>query len=374
MRDDRRLRVLHLILMLGETNSQYNEHCLPSMEARDLSVCTYFVPRLTPPPQIRLFAGDGTLPGFFRALRAALDADRYDVVHVHAPQTGLLLPVALIVWRRFRRLRPSLVYTVHDSFFDYKLRDQALTVISLVAFPLIVFCSRSAYESIPVPLKRLVRARWRLVQNGADFGRVDRVLASRPPMRDPGRFTVLSVGRLDPVKDPVTLVHAFARAPDRGDRLVFIGTGTLDGALADEVNALGLQDRVSFSGLIPRDEVFARCAAADVLVSTSHGEGLPVAVMEAMACGCPVILSDIPQHRELLDGAAFVPLVAEGDVDGFARAIGSVRALSPEDRRELGLRGREHVVARFDVSTMQAGYQTVYRELVRTRETGVGVR
>jgi len=45
----RRLKVLHLILMLGKTNGQYNEHCLPLIGERDLSIGTYFVPRLTPP-------------------------------------------------------------------------------------------------------------------------------------------------------------------------------------------------------------------------------------------------------------------------------------------------------------------------------------
>ena len=64
----RRLKVLHLILMLGETNGQYNEHCLPLIGERDLSIGTYFVPRLTPPSEITMFAGDGTLRGFFRSL------------------------------------------------------------------------------------------------------------------------------------------------------------------------------------------------------------------------------------------------------------------------------------------------------------------
>src|SRR6185503_9167784 len=90
------LRVLHVILMLGETNSQYNEQCLPLIGQRDLSICTYFVPRLTPPPEIALYAGDGTLRGFFRSLRRALDAERYDVIHAHAPQSGVLLLLAVL--------------------------------------------------------------------------------------------------------------------------------------------------------------------------------------------------------------------------------------------------------------------------------------
>ena len=139
--------------MLGETNGQYNEHCLPLIGERDLSISTYFVPRLTPPPEITMFAGDGTLMGFFRSLRRALDADDYDVIHAHAPQSGVLLLLAVLARRRSRRLRRSLVYTVQDSFYDYRLRDKALMVVPLVTFHRVIFCSGSAYESLPRALK-----------------------------------------------------------------------------------------------------------------------------------------------------------------------------------------------------------------------------
>src|SRR4029453_289853 len=87
----RRLRILHVIFLLGETNSQYNEHCLPVKGARDLSVCTYFEPKLQVPDEIEGFAGDGTLRGFFRAIGSAVRASRYDVIHAHAPPTAVLL-------------------------------------------------------------------------------------------------------------------------------------------------------------------------------------------------------------------------------------------------------------------------------------------
>jgi len=123
------LRVLHVILMLGETNSQYNEQCLPLIGQRDLSICTYFVPRLTPPPEIALYAGDGTLRGFFRGLNRALSAGTYDVIHVHAPQTGVFVPLGVLARRHPARLLRSLVYTVHDSFYDYRPRDQAMMLV-----------------------------------------------------------------------------------------------------------------------------------------------------------------------------------------------------------------------------------------------------
>ncbi len=68
---ENRLRILHLILVLRSTNSQYNEHSLPVMDEREITLCTYFKPQLVPPPQIRVFAGNDSVRGFFRVLRDA---------------------------------------------------------------------------------------------------------------------------------------------------------------------------------------------------------------------------------------------------------------------------------------------------------------
>lgn len=367
----RRLRILHLILVVGETNGQYNEHCLPLARERDLSICTYFTPQLTPPAEIRLFAGDGSLKGFFRALRTALDAQEYDVVHCHAPQTGLLLLMAMLAWRRLRPLRSSLVYTVQDSFYDYKLRNQAMMIASLGVFRRVIFCSWAAYESLPLMFKWLVRNRWRVVQNGVDIERVDRALDGEKRIRDDARFTVLSVGRLDKVKDPAVLMDAFEASAGPDDRLIFVGAGLIEHELAARTARSGLSSRVLFTGLIARDQVFVQCARADVFVSASRGEGLPVSVMEAMVSGCPVILSDIPPHRELADGASFIPLIGPGDVDGFAREIRRYRHMTGAERIEMGRRCREHIVARFSLPIMHAGTETVYREVVKPADTNL---
>lgn len=373
-RDLAKLRVLHIILHVNETNGQYNEHCLPLMHERDISVCTYFTPELETPPEIALFPGDGTLLTFFRSLRSALEAKEQDVVHVHAPQSGALVVLGLLARLQLGRNRPKMVYTVQDSWYDYSTRNQLLMAIALAGFKQIIFCSRSAYDSIPRLLKWLVRGRWHVVRNAADIDRVDRALDDGILENDRELFTVLSVGRLEPVKDTVTLIDAFAGASDANSRLVLVGAGSLEQDIRDHIVRAGVDDRVTMTGLIPRDDVFRRCAAADVLVSTSHGEGLPVAVIEAMAAGCPVILSDIPPHRELADGADFIPLVPVRDTEGFDREIRRFRDMTTEQRRDLGHRSREHVIARFTLPMMHEGTTAVYRTLpgVATTSASLG--
>ncbi|MGQ0850073.1 MAG: glycosyltransferase family 4 protein [Actinomycetota bacterium] len=362
MTENVRLRILHLILVLGETNGQYNEHCLPMMHERDLSICTFFPPKLTPPNEIRLFPGDGSLGGFFRALRRALDAAQHDVIHVHAPQSGGLVVVALLAWGRYRRLRRSLVYTVQDSFYDYPLHNKVLTLFSLVTYGRVIFCSQAALDSIPALFRRIVRRRARVVPNAADIERVDRALAGHSSSRGTVPFKLISVGRLEAVKDPATVVSAFEAAGSDRARMTLIGAGALESSLARQVEELDLAQRIELTGLIPRDAVFRQCADADLFISASHGEGLPVAVIEALAAECPAILSDIPPHREVLDGADFIPLVPVGDVDGFAREIRRFQAMPHEERARIGRKGREHVVARFTLPIMHAAVEEVYRE------------
>jgi glycosyltransferase involved in cell wall biosynthesis len=315
------------------------------------------------PAELKVFAGDDTLRGFFRAFSAAVEAEEYDVIHAHAPQTGALLTLALAVRPSRRRLWRSLVYTVHDSFHDYRFRNKVLMLPALATFRRVVFCGHAAYESYPASWKRLVGSRARVVQNAADLDRVERAITGVTRTQDDSTFKVVSVGRLEKVKDPLALLAGFREISDERSRLAFVGAGSLETELAGEIQASRLQDRVEMTRLIPRDDVFVRCAHADLFVSSSRGEGLPVAVMEAMATGCPVVLSDIPPHRELAEGVDFIPFVRQGDSDGFAREIDRFRSMSPEARRAIGVKCQDLVRARFGLAAMHAGYEKVYREL-----------
>lgn len=361
---DRRLRILHVIIVLGETNGQYNEHCLPLRHERELAICTYFAPQLVHPPEIEVFAGDGTLRGFFRAFSVAVTAGQYDVIHAHAPQTGSLVALALALRPHQRRaLWRSLVYTVQDSFHDYKTRNKLLMAPALATFRRVVFCGHAAYDSYPPLWKCLAGRRARVVQNAADLDRVERAIVGRTRSTKGAAFDVVSVGRLEKVKDPLTALAAFRLLDDPGSRLTFVGAGSLETGLAAAIRSSGLGERIELTGLVSRDDVFVRCAEADLFVSTSLGEGLPVAVIEAMATGCPAVLSDIPPHREVAAGADFIPIVPTGDPEGFAREISRFRHMPGRERRAIGERCRNLVRDRFGLATMHAALETVYREL-----------
>jgi len=363
------LSVLHVIVKAGPTNCQYNEHVLPVVGWRHVTVCSLFPAEVTPPRGLTLHEGDGTVRGGARALRRALTSDTYDVVHVHAPASAML---TLAVYRRLRRSREDLVFTIHNSWRNFRFRNRLFLRVVLAVFPLVVVCGQAAFDSLPRRLARRAADRLAVVPNGVDVDRVQRVLAARPtpPPRRNRHLTVVSLNRLIPLKDPGTLLRAFARVRQPGDRLVLIGDGTLRGRVEAEIRARGLADCVTLTGIIPRDEVYLRLAEADVFVSTSGGEGLPVALLEAMACELPVVVSDIPPHREVSRAAGGLPLVETRDDAGFARAIERVRALDSLDRHAVGRHLGEVVGEHYSVHAMNTAYGALYRQLVDRREIG----
>ncbi|MGI9629088.1 MAG: glycosyltransferase, partial [Longimicrobiales bacterium] len=128
---------------------------------------------------------------------------------------------------------------------------------------------------------------------------------------------------------------------------------------------------VTLTGELSREGVYRFLhREADVYVSASHGEGMPMAPLEAMATGCPVILSDIPPHREIAEGTDFIPLVAVDDAEGFAREIETFQAMSAGERRAIGAQCRRVVEERFSLQHMHDGYDHVYYDVLE-QETSV---
>ncbi|MGI9604616.1 MAG: glycosyltransferase family 4 protein [Acidimicrobiales bacterium] len=356
-----RLRVLHLILVLRATNSQYNEHSLPVMEQREISICSFFPSELEVPPEIEVHQGDGTVGGFVRLLRRVIAEGSYDVIHAHSPHTGALLAAVMFVRPRLA-IRERSVFTVHDSFHDFKLRNKLLLLPTFASMRRVVFCSESARGSVPRWAARLLGDRDRVVRNGVDLDRLDRSV-STPVDRAPGSFQLVSVGRLEPVKDPLALVEMMANLPD-DMCLTIVGAGSMRAELEEAIASRGLGARITLSGLVPREEVYRHLASADAYVSSSLGEGLPIAVMEAMAHEIPVVASDIEPHRELGGPPGAFALVPMGDAVGLARAVRELAERSPASRRELGAGNRSVVTERFGLEQMTAGYDAVYAEVV----------
>ena len=356
------LTILSLSDSIGETSYPYNELSLPLSEQQDITICTYFKTSMSVPKEITLFEGDDSLIGFFRKLGAALEQKQYDIAHAHSPHVALFYLLASLF--RSGNLMHSTVYTVHSSYPRYKLRNKLLLIPVVAFFARVVCCSNSSLESFPRFLRWLAGNRLAVVQNGVNIDRIDRVIDRGPKVLQERPFSVVSVGRLIELKGPMRVLNAYMQTGDRDSNLIFIGDGHLRAELTAEVEKFGLKKQVKITGLIPRDEVYARLAQADLTISASRVEGLPLAVLEAMACRCPVILSDIASHREIAGDVDFIPLIKVDDVDGFARDMRRFQSMSASERSILGAKCRELVEERFSLPSTHSGYEKAYLQLI----------
>ena len=133
---------------------------------------------------------------------------------------------------------------------------------------------------------------------------------------------VLAAGRLVPDKDFEGLIEAFRILAERdpAPRLVILGEGPLRGRLEDRVAHAGLGERVALPGHVANP--YAAMARARVFALSSRLEGLPGVLLEALACGCPVVSTDCQSGpREILEGGRFGTLVPPGDAEALARAL-----------------------------------------------------
>jgi len=158
------------------------------------------------------------------------------------------------------------------------------------------------------------------------------------------------------------VAHVLAR---RRARAVFCGDGPVRDSIEQKVAALGIADRTLFPGVVP--DVWAWMKRATVVVSVSAYEGNPNTVLEAIACGAPLVVSDIAAHRAIVsDDSAWIvdPSSVEAIAGGLLAALDQ-----PAEAKARATRARGAVVGR-SADDIAAEYARVFEQVVARRRTG----
>lgn len=288
-------------------------------------------------------------------------AESLDIVHAHyaLPHavTGYLARQAAIADKHKRA--PRLVTTLHGT--DITLVGSDPSYAPLTQF---VLEQSDAVTAVSENLARRTREHFcrdfgsracaiHVVRNFVDtdlFRPLER-RAEAPP-------TVVHVSNFRPVKRVPWLVRAFAQAVQGLDaRLVLVGDGPEQGACRALVRELGIAQRVQFIG--ERDALPELLSPADVFALSSSDESFGLSALEAMACGTPVVSTDVGGVAEVVVQDECGLLVAPDDLEGYARAL---RALlgDRERARRMGVRAREIAVDRFARDTVVREYEALY--------------
>jgi glycosyltransferase involved in cell wall biosynthesis len=208
---------------------------------------------------------------------------------------------------------------------------------------------------------RLSRDRIATASNGVPHVEPARVTLREELGLDPADTLLVAVGNLYTVKGHRCVIDALALLGPRHRRLHFAiaGRGDLATALADHARACGVAGRLHLLGL--RSDVGAVLAAADIFVHPSLSEGLPLALLEAMFAGRPIVASDVGEIGTALAGGEAGLLVEPGDAQALSSALDRLLR-EPEFARALGARARRRAFAEFDVRQMVCRYASIYQQ------------
>jgi glycosyltransferase involved in cell wall biosynthesis len=219
-----------------------------------------------------------------------------------------------------------------------------------------------AQEAEGLALGLFTRAQSRVILNGVDVVRLTGRALERWDARaelglGQSAAVIGTAARFDEVKRLDLLLRALASLPSA--TLLLIGDGPQAGALRGLAARLGVAARVRFAGAIVDAARLFR--AFDVFAAPSRKEGLPLAVIEAMALGLPVVATDIAAHREVLGPSA---ALVEGSETALAKRLGEV--LADEGlRARLGAENRTRARSELDARAMVTALEGLYGELLR---------
>ena len=298
--------------------------------------------------------------GLIRLIRL-VRAWKPDVLHSHMVHANLMARAV----RLFARV-PVIVSTIHNIYEGGPLWMAAYRVSNGLVDHMTIISEAAADRFVKegiVPRELLT-----CVPNGVDTERFRQVApgtreALRSSIGVDDRFVWLAVGRFEIAKDYPNMLHAFAQVCQRDSNavLLLVGHGSLQQETESLAQSLGLGDRIRFLGV--RSDVPEVMAAADGYVMSSAWEGMPIALLEAGAAGLPIVATRVGGNHEVVRDGESGFLVPPRDAEALGQAMLRLMEQTPERRRDMGERGREHVRVHYGLGRVVERWQDLYRQV-----------
>lgn len=298
----------------------------------------------------------------YKQVLAEINRFRPDVVFVN----GTPLAVPILIARLMYRARWGVV--VRETQANH-LKTRLEWIGSHFAARLadaVVFLTEEHKGEVERRTGRLPRERAQVIPNGINTEEF--TVRQRPPSDD---VTIGMVSRLVPIKDHLTLIEAIrvlvVERAHTGLKLFIAGEGPTRQALEDRVAQARLQNHVSFPGLLSKDGIVELLGKADLYVHCTFGETMSNSILQAMACGLPIVASDVRGVSNMIRRGEDGLLVPAGQVGPLADALESL-IKSVEARRKLGDNARARAVAEFSRQRMVEEYRDLWAGVARSRE------
>ena len=279
----------------------------------------------------------GNIKGF-RKLQNLIEKEHFELVYCHTPVGAMLSRIANAP---FRKKGTKCIYMAHGFHFY----SGAPLLNWLIYYPVERFLSRFTDGLITINQEDYRRAqKFHAIKTvlipgvGIDLGRFQGEGQAKQELRkrlsiSEEQFVLMSVGELSERKNHMVVIKALARLKEYDILYLICGDGPLQEQLQAEAEKLGIGNRVRLLGF--RQDISELLAVADVFVFPSLQEGLPVAMMEAMASGLPIVASEIRGNKDLLQNNQGGYLVKAREPGQFAEAVVKMMQ-TPGKRDEMG--------------------------------------
>ena len=286
----------------------------------------------------------------------------YDIVHCHTPVAATCTRIAC---KELRKSGVKVIYTAHGFHF-YK---GAPIKNWLLYYPIEWLCAHWTdvlitinREDFEIAKKHMHAKRVKYVPGvGIDVKKftgiqVDRTAKHREIGVPKDAIILLSVGELNENKNHAVIIKALAKLNDKNIHYVIAGTGNQKDELERLASSLGISNNVHLLGY--RSDVFELYSIADVFAFPSIREGLPVAAMEAMAAGVPIVAANNRGTRDIFENGKSAIICNHDDVDGFVSAIQEM--ISNHEKRRTYATANMLAVRRYDMTTIQPEMRDIY--------------
>lgn len=299
--------------------------------------------------------GLGLSPRAVFKLRGWLKKADVSLVHSHNPLAHFYAAMAVATLSGVK-----LIHTSHQMWMPQSWRQLAYSRASARFTDLTIGVSEAVRESATREIQVPDGASASIL-NGIDL---TPYLSLDPPGPAIGEAPLIgTVGRLHPVKNHALLIDALSRLRPRHPRLSLriVGEGEMRPALESQARSLGLSESVQLPGV--RDDVNRQLADMDVFVMSSHFEGMPLVLVEAMAAARPIVATDVGGIGEMVGHEKHGLLVPPDDPAAMAEAL--ERILSDRSLAiSLATAARQRAASRYDSTVMTEAYLDRYKELV----------
>jgi len=335
-------------------------------------------------PVSKSFFSFQNIRAIFSTRRLLLE-ERFDVISSHATLAGIVTRLAVMMTGRLRK-DMKVFHTAHGYLFhdDRSLKKWAYLIPEMICSKVTDVLMVMNHEDLAIAKKyRLCRDPERLYfinGMGIDLARFQRIQDAPPSAISEWKksfglnendFAFVYAAEFSKRKNHQLLLKGFARALDLLKKTEGFDAGSLklvlagDGALLEDTKALavelGIEGHILFPGYVRNiPELYACCQAA---VTTSRIEGLPFNVMEAMACGLPVIASDIKGHRELITHRENGLLFESGNFEQLADRIIEIYQNAPLRMRFIDKSADR--ISLFSIENVKPGIMEIYQATLR---------